>query len=109
MVVGDSTAATGWAPLTDLGVGGTPVQKAVLGTPDGPVPLWRRDPWLTTLTASTTVTAPSWALYADIIAKGAGGGGAGGNGGNTLAGNGGYTGKWASTVWAMIPGRVLTG
>lgn len=39
---------------------------------------------------------PTWANYLDVVLIGGGGGGRGGNGGNTVAGQGGFAGSWAT-------------
>lgn len=104
--IGNSDSSTGWSPLADLRVGGEQINQVVVPQGDSQIELWRRNPeFWGPFTSDIEVFAPTWAMYADIVLLGAGGGGAGGE--PFAYGNGGMAGKWSSTVWAMAPGRGL--
>lgn len=57
---------------------------------------------------SKTVVIPGFAKYVDVVALGGGSGGVCGNGGNTVAGEGGKPGEFASICWAAVPEKALT-
>lgn len=106
--IGDNSSSTGWSPVTDFRVGSKRVTSVMLATESGLVEVWNGSQWIIgPISENDSVPAPSWAMYADIVLLGAGGGGSGGNGGNSTSGNGGYAGAWNLTVWAMYPGREL--
>lgn len=106
-ILGNSESQTGWSPIKDLSIEGKEVSSIQYCTNSGLVEVWRKDTQLYVLDKDDTLRCPPWAIYADIITLGGGGGGSGGSDANA-DGNGGSPGAWRSTVWAMIPGRILS-
>lgn len=104
--IGDNSSEK-WRGVKDIRVDGAAVQSVAI--PDGTswVELWRRNPYVFQIVTDSTLVAPSWALYADVILLGGGGGGAGGDGGFSQNGRGGEAGDWRSTTRLVRPGDKL--
>lgn len=104
--IGDSSSE-GWKSVQDIRVDGIAVNSVVKSEESSLVEVWRRNPTVIPVIRiwkDSTILAPSWALYADVIIIGGGGGGAGGDGAASNSGYGGKSGKWFGITRLVRPG-----
>lgn len=104
--IGDNSSE-GWTGVQDLRVDGKAVRLVAMPVGASWLELWRRDPHVVEIDSTTTLLAPSWALYADVVIIGGGGGGAGGDGAVSNHGRGGNSGDYKSATRIVQRGEAL--